>query len=51
LLTGQVLTENRRMLHFVETLGFHRAKMVDTDIVEMVLDLKADQSGANVAVK
>jgi acetyltransferase len=40
-LVGQVLTDNRRMIAFVESLGFRRTKLVDHDIVEMVLDLKS----------
>ena len=40
-LSGQVLTENRRMMNFVEKLGFRRGKMTDHDVVEMVLDLKS----------
>jgi len=40
-LAGQVMTENLRMLAFVESLGFKRVKTEENDIVEMVLDLKA----------
>jgi len=43
-LVGPVLTENKRMLHFVEGLGFKRGKYVDHDVVEMVLDLKAENA-------
>ena len=47
-LIGQVLLENSRMLAFAESLGFRRGQMVESDVVEMVLDL---QSGANLQVK
>lgn len=38
---GQVLTDNSRMLKFVESLGFKRIKYVESDIVEVALDLQA----------
>jgi acetyltransferase len=38
---GQVLTDNTRMLKFCEGLGFKRARYVEGDIVELVLDLRA----------
>jgi len=37
---GQVLKDNTRMLHFCENLGFKRGKMVEEDVVELVLDLQ-----------
>jgi acetyltransferase len=40
-LAGQVLTDNRRMLKFVEALGFKRKRQVENDIVEVALDLRA----------
>lgn len=40
-LVGPVMTENKRMLHFVESLGFKRGKHIDHDVVEMVLDLRS----------
>ena len=39
---GQVLTDNSRMLKFVESLGFKRVKYVESDIVEVALDLRAN---------
>jgi len=39
-MVGQVLSENRRMLHFVETLGFKVTGHVETDIVEVQLKLQ-----------
>jgi acetyltransferase len=41
LMIGQVLKDNTRMLHFCENLGFKRGKMVEEDVVELVLDLQA----------
>lgn len=38
---GQVLTDNSRMLKFVESLGFKRVKYVESDIVEVALDVRA----------
>ncbi len=38
---GQVLTDNTRMLKFVESLGFKRLRLVEGDIVEVMLDLRA----------
>ena len=40
-IVGQVLTDNTRMLKFVESLGFKRIKYVEGDIVEVALDLRA----------
>jgi acetyltransferase len=39
---GQVLSENRRMLHFVETLGFKVTGNVEPGIVEVQLQLHSD---------
>jgi acetyltransferase len=36
-----VLTDNSRMLRFVESLGFKRVKYVESDIVEVALDVRA----------
>lgn len=44
-IVGQVLTDNTRMLKFVESLGFKRIKYVEGDIVEVALDLRAPQVG------
>lgn len=44
-MVGQVLKENQRMLHFVESLGFRRTRSVDVDVVEVELDL---QNAVNV---
>jgi acetyltransferase len=38
-IVGQVLRDNRRMLKFVEHLGFVQTKVVDVDIVEVECDL------------
>jgi acetyltransferase len=40
-LVGQVLTDNVRMLKFVDALGFKRIRQVEGDIVEVALDLRA----------
>jgi len=39
-MVGQVLKDNGRMLHFVESLGFRRVKTIDHDVVEVALDLQ-----------
>lgn len=39
-IVGQVLKDNRRMLKFVEHLGFVQTKTIDGDIVEVEYDLK-----------
>ncbi|MBB4285066.1 bifunctional acetate--CoA ligase family protein/GNAT family N-acetyltransferase [Roseospira goensis] len=39
-MVGQVLKDNTRMLHFCENLGFRRDRMVEEDVVELVLDLQ-----------
>ena len=39
-IVGQVLTDNVRMLKFVESLGFTRLRYVEGDIVEVELDLR-----------
>lgn len=39
-MVGQVLSENRRMLHFVETLGFKVTGHVELNIVEVKLQLQ-----------
>lgn len=39
-IVGQVLTDNTRMLKFVEALGFKRLRYVEGDIVEVGLDLR-----------
>lgn len=39
-MVGQVLSENRRMLHFVESLGFKNMGHVENDIVEVQLQLQ-----------
>ena len=39
-IVGQVLRDNRRMLKFVEHLGFVQTRTVDGDIVEVEYDLK-----------
>jgi acetyltransferase len=39
-IVGQVLTDNVRMLKFVESLGFKRLRYVEGDIVEVGLDLR-----------
>lgn len=39
-MVGQVLRDNRRMLHFVETVGFKVTGHVETNIVEVQLDLQ-----------
>jgi acetyltransferase len=41
-MVGQVLKENGRMLHFVESLGFRKTRTVDIDVVEVELDLQGD---------
>ena len=38
-MTGQILIENKRMLTFVEQLGFRRVRNVDVDVAEVELDL------------
>ncbi|NKD54280.1 MULTISPECIES: bifunctional acetate--CoA ligase family protein/GNAT family N-acetyltransferase [unclassified Haematospirillum] len=38
-MTGQILIENKRMLAFVEQLGFRRVRNVDVDVAEVELDL------------
>ena len=38
-IAGQVLKDNRRMIGFVEHLGFHPVRTVDDDIVEMEMKL------------
>jgi acetyltransferase len=38
-MVGQVLSENRRMLHFVETMGFRVTGHIDSGIVEVELNL------------
>lgn len=40
-MTGQILTENKRMLTFVEQLGFRKVRNVDIDVTEVELDLLA----------
>lgn len=40
IMVGQVLKDNIRMLTFVEHLGFRRTRTVDTDVVEVELDLQ-----------
>jgi len=39
-MVGQVLTDNIRMLKFVESLGFKRIKYIEGDTVEVALDLR-----------
>ncbi|MDR3439308.1 bifunctional acetate--CoA ligase family protein/GNAT family N-acetyltransferase [Telmatospirillum sp.] len=39
-IVGQILTDNTRMLKFVESLGFKRLRFVEGDIVEVCLDLR-----------
>ncbi len=39
-IVGQVLTDNTRMLKFVESLGFKRLRYVEGEIVEVGLDLR-----------
>jgi acetyltransferase len=41
-MVGQVLKENGRMLHFVESLGFRKVRTVDIDVVEVELDLQGE---------
>lgn len=43
-MVGQVLADNHRMLRFVESLGFRKARVLDGEIVEVELDLQAPQS-------
>lgn len=40
-MVGQVLKDNGRMLHFVESLGFRKVRTIDIDVVEVELDLQA----------
>ncbi|PKU24824.1 bifunctional acetate--CoA ligase family protein/GNAT family N-acetyltransferase [Telmatospirillum siberiense] len=40
-IVGQILTDNTRMLKFVESLGFKRLRYVEGDIIEVALDLRA----------
>ncbi|MBL6931437.1 MAG: GNAT family N-acetyltransferase [Rhodospirillales bacterium] len=40
-LVGQVMSENSRMIHFVETLGFKRTGHPEQGVVEVTLDLTA----------
>lgn len=40
-MTGQILAENKRMLTFVEQLGFRKVRNVDIDVTEVELDLLA----------
>jgi len=39
---GQILTDNTRMLKFVESLGFKRLRYVEGEIVEVGLDLRTE---------
>lgn len=39
-IVGQILTDNTRMLKFVESLGFKRLRYVEGDIIEVALDLR-----------
>ncbi|SDH65871.1 bifunctional acetate--CoA ligase family protein/GNAT family N-acetyltransferase [Roseospirillum parvum] len=48
-MVGQVLKENTRMLHFVESLGFRRTRTVDEGVVEVELDLAAPPTEAEGA--
>jgi len=48
---GQVLTDNSRMLKFVEGLGFKRVKYVESDIVEVALDLHARAAAREAAAE
>jgi acetyltransferase len=45
-IVGQVLSDNTRMLTFVDQLGFKRLRMVDGNIVEVALDLRAEAKAA-----
>jgi acetyltransferase len=47
-IVGQVLTDNVRMLKFVESLGFKRLRYVEGEIVEVGLDLRTPVSPATV---
>jgi acetyltransferase len=40
-IVGQVLTDNIRMLKFIEAMGFKRLRRVEDNIVEVALDLRA----------
>jgi acetyltransferase len=39
-LVGQVMNENTRMIHFVESLGFKKTSFPEPTIVEVTLDLE-----------
>ncbi|MGB1026408.1 MAG: GNAT family N-acetyltransferase, partial [Rhodospirillaceae bacterium] len=45
-MVGEVLTDNRRMLKFCETLGFVRKGYIDDDVVKLELDLTQPPKGA-----